>query len=68
MAGDSKFPRGKLNTDDEGQIQMGVTVDQDCVVIAFPSPVTWFAMPAELADQLAETLKTRAAEARRNRQ
>ena len=62
-----KYPRGKLNTEDEGQIAVGVAVDGDVVVLAFPTPVAWVGMPAEQAEELAETIKQRAAEARRNR-
>lgn len=63
----SEFPRGKLNETDEGAIHIGVTVDQDCVVLAFPSPVTWIGMAAEQAEQLADILRVRAAEARKRR-
>jgi hypothetical protein len=63
-----QFLRGKLNQDDEGEISLGVTVDQDVVVIAFKSPVTWIGMPAEQAEELARVLVARAADAKRNRQ
>lgn len=62
-----KFPRGRLNPDDEGEIAVGVAVDGDVVVLAFPKPVAWVGMPAEQAEKLADTIKQRAAEARRNR-
>ena len=64
----SNFPRGKLNAADEGETQMGVTVDGDCVVIAFPQPTTWLAFPAEQAEELARILVERAQDAKRNRQ
>lgn len=63
-----RYPRGKLSVDDEGALAMGVTVKDDVVVIAFPKMVSWVGLPAEQAEELAETLKQRAAEARRNRQ
>jgi hypothetical protein len=63
-----KFPRGRLNATDEGEVAMGVTVKDDVVIIAFPYQVTWIGLPAEQAEELAETLKQRAQEARRNRQ
>ncbi len=62
------YPRGKLNEQDEGAIKIGVTVKDDVVVIAFPKLVSWIGMPAEQAEELAETIKRRALEARRNRQ
>ncbi len=61
-----RFPRGRLNAEDEGEIQVGVAVDGDVVVIAFPHPVSWVGMPVEQAEELAATLQARAAEARRN--
>lgn len=64
----SKFPRGKLNPDDEGAVSMAIGVDQDCVVLAFPRPVQWCAFPAEQAEELAATILARAKDARRNRQ
>jgi hypothetical protein len=63
-----QFPRGKIHETDEGAIQIGVAVDGDCVVIAFPAPTAWVGMPAEQAEELASILTQRAQEARRNRQ
>lgn len=63
-----RFPRGRLNKQDEGEIAVAVGVQQDVVVLAFPKPVAWIGMPAEQAEELAETIKARAADARKNRQ
>jgi hypothetical protein len=63
-----QYPRGRLNTDDEGAVHLAVTVQQDVVIIAFPTPVVWVGLPAEQAETLAETITQCAAEARRNRQ
>jgi hypothetical protein len=68
MPDDPQFPRGKLNVTDEGVIEMRVGVSMDVVVIAFPSPVTWFGLPPEQAEQLAALLLQNATKARRNRQ
>lgn len=62
-----RFPRGKLNKDDEGVLSMGITVKGDVVIIAFPKEVAWIGMAAEQAEEFAETLKKRALEAKRNR-
>lgn len=62
------YPRGKLNPHDEGAIEIAIGVQQDVVVIAFPEPTAWVGMPAEQAEELADTIKKRAQEARRNRQ
>ena len=63
-----KYPRGKLNVEDEGEIAVGVTVDGDVVVLAFPKPVAWVGMPAEQAEAFADMIRQRAQQARRNRQ
>jgi hypothetical protein len=69
MGADFKsYPRGRLNAQDEGAIEVGVTVQQDVVVIAFPKPCAWVGMPAEQAEELAAMLLARAKDARRNRQ
>ena len=62
------YPRGRLNTEDEGAIEIAVGVQQDVVIIAFPKLVSWVGLPAEQAEDLAETIQQRAKEARRNRQ
>lgn len=62
------FPRGRLNSEDEGEIQIAVGIQQDVVVLAFPKMVSWVGLPAEQAEELAEIIKQRAVEARRNRQ
>lgn len=62
------YPRGKLNEEDEGAISIAFTVEQDCVVIRFPKPITWLGLPAELADAMGQRLLERAEEAKKNRQ
>lgn len=63
-----QFPRGRLNSQDEGAIQIAVGVQQDVVVLAFPKRVSWVGMPAEQAKELARTILARAQDAKRNRQ
>lgn len=58
-----KFPRGKLNDSDEGELQLGVTVNQGTVVLAFRKPVAWLGLPPEKARELAAILIERADEA-----
>ena len=62
------FPRGRLNSDDEGETQIAVVVDGDVVVIAFPKPTAWVGMPVDQAEELARVISARAVEAKRNRQ
>ena len=63
-----RYPRGKLVPHDEGAVTVAIGVKEDCVVMQFPHPVKWLAMPAEQAEELAQTILARAKDARRNRQ
>ena len=58
-----KFPRGKLHESDEGELQMGVTVKQGTVIVAFGTPVAWLGLTPQIARDLAATLLERADEA-----
>lgn len=51
-----RFPDGKMNADDEGEIQFGVLNNGSEVIIDFGKPVAWLGMPPVLARQLAELL------------
>lgn len=62
-----RSPRGKLNADDKGELRIGVAADRGNVVIDFGTRVSWVGMPPEQAEQLAETLRTKAREARVSR-
>lgn len=55
-----KFPDGKLNNDDQGEIKIGVTVTDERVVIAFGKPVEWIGLTREQAIQIGQTLIDRA--------
>lgn len=55
------YPRGKMNDDDEGGLQIGVAVDPEGrVVINFGSPVTWFALERDQVAQFAVGLLKKA--------
>lgn len=56
------FPRGKLNADDEGELQMRIGVRDRTVVLDFGKPVVWFGMDYHTAMGLAETIAKRAQE------
>ena len=49
-----RFPKGKLNEHDEGELAMAVGRKDDNIVIDFGSPVTWFALPPKQARAFAE--------------
>jgi hypothetical protein len=52
------FPMGKMNTDDEGELQMGVTNDPQngTVVLAFGKPIAWIGLYPAQARAMAEAL------------
>jgi len=60
-----KFPRGKLHESDEGELRLGVTVDQGTVIVAFGKPVAWLGLTPQIARDLARALVERADEAAR---
>lgn len=39
-----KFPQGKLNETDEGELQFGVAHDDQFVHVNFGKPIAWFAL------------------------
>jgi hypothetical protein len=48
MVKTDKFPDGKLNPDDEGELSMKIGVQNGRVILDFGTPVTWLGMhPAE---------------------
>jgi hypothetical protein len=55
-----KFPNGKLNHEDCGEQQMGITHEKGQVVVAFGTPTEWIAMPPEIARDLAQALNKHA--------
>ena len=51
-----KFPEGKLNNDDEGELRLMVSKEGDNVRIDFGTPVTWLAFTKEEAIAIGEAL------------
>lgn len=51
-----KFPEGKMNQDDEGELQLGIKIIDGRIVINFGKPVAWLGFPADLAYKLANKL------------
>jgi hypothetical protein len=62
FGGTGRFPLGKLSQSDEGEIQFGVAADpvKNKVVLNFGQPTAWIGFDAEQAEQLAESLLTKA--------
>ena len=57
-----KYPEGKLNKDDEGELRMGVAVHKGNVIIEFGTPVHWLGLPPFEARALGEMLIKKANE------
>lgn len=51
-----KYPRGKVNKDDEGELTMAVARVGDVVRVEFGKPVAWLAMTPADAVGLAQLL------------
>ena len=70
FGGTGRFPLGKLSPSDEGEIQLGVAADpiKNKVVLNFGEPTAWIGFDAEQAEQLAESLLSKAKELRSARQ
>lgn len=60
-----KFPRGKINNNDEGELLIAIGTDKDKVIIEFGDPVKWMGMYSEQAIAMAETLLECAIQARK---
>lgn len=54
----NKFPQGKLNEADEGEIAFGIATDKTSskVIISFGKPIAWIGMDKSQALGLAETI------------
>lgn len=57
-----KFPEGKLNATDEGEIQFGIAADvaANTVVLNFGTPVVWLGLTPAQAIAIADSLKANA--------
>lgn len=53
-----KFPHGRLNEHDEGELRFGIAADPDAeiVILNFGTPVSSLGMPPDLAIKLAMSL------------
>jgi len=59
-----KFPAGKINPDDEGEVRFAVGTDlkQGLIVIDFGTPIKWMAVGKEQAIEIANALIAHAAD------
>ena len=51
-----KFPAGKLNADDEGELIFGIRREGEVVRLDFGKPVAWLGLPADVAEKLGHAL------------
>lgn len=53
-----EFPHGQLNPDDEGAIEMAMATDprKQVIIIQFPKPVKWIALPLTDARSMRDLL------------
>ena len=58
------FPQGKLNADDEGELNVAVAADREHGVVRldFGKPVAWLALPKEQALAWAQSIRDKAHE------
>lgn len=55
-----RFPQGKLNANDEGELAMAITHKDGKVIIDFGKPTAWIGFDPQQAIQLASLLKMHA--------
>lgn len=58
----NKYPRGKLCQDDEGQLAIGIAVQDKTLIIDFGKQIKWIGMDKAMAIQFGETIIRRAKE------
>lgn len=58
-----RFPDGKMNDQDEGELMLAAGIEDGEVIIRFGKPIAWIGMTPEGAAQLAEILLEKARKA-----
>jgi hypothetical protein len=51
-----KYPKGKLDEDDRGELRFAIMRDGDLVRVEFGSDVSWLGLPPETAVDFAKAL------------
>lgn len=51
-----KFPDGKINKYDEGELRIGIAIKDSNVIIEFGKPVKWIGLPGDEAIALGKLL------------
>lgn len=63
-----EFPNGKMNEDDEGELQIAIYAYDGRVILRFGKPVSWIGFPAEHAEELATLIYEKAQLAKNQKQ
>jgi len=50
---EGKFPQGKLNKEDKGELAIVIGKEDGCVKVTFPKPVDWIALTPDDTVELA---------------
>lgn len=59
----NKYPDGKLNEHDQGEIDIMIGMENGRVILSFPKPMVWIGMPPDMAANIGVALIQRAREA-----
>jgi hypothetical protein len=60
LGGTGKFPEGKLDDTDEGELAFAIGVKNGNVIINFGTPIAWIALEPQMAAKLGAALIKRA--------
>lgn len=60
-----EFPKGRLNSSDEGELKLDVTHDRGKVIVHFGKPILWIGFTKEEAAVLADLIMKHAHELNR---
>lgn len=58
----SKYPKGKLNNDDEGELQIALTRKDNVIIISFGKNISWIGFNKTLAIEFANAILEKAEE------
>jgi hypothetical protein len=58
----SKYPKGKLNNDDEGELEIALTRKENVIIISFGKNISWIGFNKTLAIEFANAILEKAEE------
>jgi len=51
-----RFPQGKFNEQDEGELAIGLAMHENKIVVSFGTPILWTVMDIDTAERFAVTI------------